>query len=169
MSKSAVRPLTGLATAVVLVAIVVVTVETNTVFQQLTSVLKAVDPVKLNQTLGALTGALNGRGEKLGQTVTDFDHFLQRVNPGLDSVNRDLELAPVALDAYADVAPDLVNVLDNTTKLGDTIVDQQKNLDAFLLSAIGLANTGNDVIGTNRQALTDDLRMLVPTTTVLSQ
>jgi phospholipid/cholesterol/gamma-HCH transport system substrate-binding protein len=146
-----------------------VTVETNTVFQQLTSVLKAIDPVKLNQTLGALTGALNGRGEKLGQTVTDLDHFLQRVNPGLDSVNRDLELAPVALNAYADVAPDLVNVLDSTTKLGDTIVDQQKNLDAFLLSAIGLANTGNDVIGTNRQALTDDLRMLVPTTTVLSQ
>ncbi|MGH7292898.1 MAG: MCE family protein, partial [Myxococcota bacterium] len=39
----------------------------------------------------------------------------------------------------------------------------------FLLSAIGLADTGNDVIGTHRQALTDDLRMLVPTTSVLSQ
>src|SRR3954447_21752848 len=30
-----------------------VTVETNTVFQQLTSVLKAIDPVRLNQTLAA--------------------------------------------------------------------------------------------------------------------
>ena len=49
-----------------------VTVEINTVFQQLTSVLKAVDPVKLNETLGAISGALNGRGEKLGQTVIDF-------------------------------------------------------------------------------------------------
>ncbi|BBZ29605.1 virulence factor [Mycolicibacterium madagascariense] len=146
-----------------------VTVETNTVFQQLTSVLKAIDPVKLNQTLAAISGALNGRGEKLGQAVTDLDHFLQQVNPSLDSINRDLEVAPVALNAYADVAPDLVDVLGNTTKIGDTVVDQQQNLDAFLLSAIGLANTGNDVIGTNRQALTDDLRMLVPTTTVLRQ
>ncbi|MGH3644014.1 MAG: MCE family protein [Mycobacterium sp.] len=146
-----------------------VTVETNTVFQQLTSVLKAVDPVKLNQTLAAISGALNGRGEKLGQTVTDFDRFLQKINPSLDSINRDLEVAPVALNAYADAAPDLVDVLANTTKVGDTLVDQEKNLDAFLLSAIGLADTGNDVIGTNRQALTDDLRMLVPTTSVLSQ
>jgi virulence factor Mce-like protein len=146
-----------------------VTVETNTVFQQLTAVLKAVDPVKLNQTLAAISGALNGRGEKLGQTVTDFDRFLQKINPSLDSINRDLEVAPVALNAYADAAPDLVDVLANTTKVGDTLVDQEKNLDAFLLSAIGLADTGDDVIGTNRQALTDDLRMLVPTTSVLSQ
>jgi phospholipid/cholesterol/gamma-HCH transport system substrate-binding protein len=146
-----------------------VTVETNTVFQQLTSVLKAIDPVKLNQTLAAISGALNGRGEKLGQTITDFDHFLQRINPSLDSINRDLEIAPVALNAYADVAPDLVDVIDNSTKLSNTLIDEEKNLDGFLLSAIGLADTGNDVIGTNRQALTDDLRMLVPTTTVLDQ
>jgi virulence factor Mce-like protein len=146
-----------------------VTVETNTVFQQLTSVLKAIDPVKLNQTLAAISGALNGRGEKLGQTITDFDHFLQRINPSLDSINRDLEIAPVALNAYADVAPDLVDVVDSTTKLSNTLIDEEQNLDGFLLSAIGLADTGNDVIGTNRQALTDDLRMLVPTTTVLDQ
>jgi phospholipid/cholesterol/gamma-HCH transport system substrate-binding protein len=146
-----------------------VTVETNTVFQQLTSVLKAIDPVKLNQTLAAISGALNGRGEKLGSTVTDFDRFLRKVNPSLDSINRDLEVAPVALGAYADAAPDLVNIVDSTTKLSDTLVDQEENLDGFLLSAIGLADTGNDVIGTNRQALTDDLRMLVPTTEKLSQ
>ncbi|MGH3639811.1 MAG: MCE family protein [Mycobacterium sp.] len=146
-----------------------VTVETNTLFQQLTSVLKAVDPVKLNQTLAAISGALKGRGEKLGQTVTDFDHFLQQINPSLDNVNRDLEVAPTALNAYADAAPDLVDVLDNTTRLSNTVIDQQKNLDAFLLSAIGLADTGTDVVGTNRQALTDDLRMLVPTTALTAQ
>lgn len=141
-----------------------VTVEINTVFQQLTSVLKAVDPVKLNQTLAALSGALNGRGEKLGQTVTDFDQFLTKVNPSLDNINRDLELAPVALNAYADAAPDLVDILDNTTKVSNTLIDQEDNLDRFLVSAIGLANVGNDVLSENRQPLADDLRMLVPTT-----
>jgi virulence factor Mce-like protein len=144
-----------------------VTVETNTVFQQLTSVLKAIDPVKLNETLGAISGALNGRGEKLGQTVTDFDHYLKNINPSLGNINRDLELAPVALNAYADRATDLVDIIQSTTTVSNTLVDQEKNLDAFLVSAIGLADTGNDVIGGNRQALTDDLRMLVPTTRVL--
>jgi virulence factor Mce-like protein len=146
-----------------------VTVETNTLFQQLTSVLKAIDPVKLNETLAAISGALNGRGEKLGETVTDFDHFLQKINPSLGNINRDLELAPQALGAYADVAPGLVDIVDSTTKVGNTLIDQQDNLDVFLMSAIGLADTGNDVIGTNRQALTDDLRMLVPTLALASQ
>jgi phospholipid/cholesterol/gamma-HCH transport system substrate-binding protein len=146
-----------------------VTVETNTLFQQLTSVLKAIDPVQLNETLAAISGALNGRGEKFGQTITDFNAFFKSINPSLGNIARDLEVAPVALNAYADAAPDLVNVLDSTTKVGDTLVDQEDNLDRFLVSAIGLADTGNDVIGTNRQPLTDVLRMLVPTTEKLSQ
>ena len=44
-----------------------VTVEINTVFQQLTSVLAKIDPAKLNQTLGAIATSLNGRGGRLGQ------------------------------------------------------------------------------------------------------
>ena len=146
-----------------------VTVETNTLFQQLTSVLKSIDPVQLNETLAAISGALNGRGEKFGQTVTDFNAFFKSINPSLGNIARDLEVAPVALNAYADAAPDLVNILDSTTKVGDTLVDQEDNLDRFLVSAIGLADTGNEVVGTNRQPLTDVLRMLVPTTEKLSQ
>ncbi|MBJ7339659.1 MCE family protein [Mycolicibacterium sp.] len=146
-----------------------VTVEINTVFQQLTSVLKAIDPVKLNQTLGALSGALKGRGEKLGQTVTDFNQFLTKINPSLDNINRDLELAPVALNAYGDAAPDLIAILDNTTKVSNTLVDQQDNLDRFLVSATGLADVGNEVVGQNRQPLTDVLRMLVPTTDLTNE
>ena len=146
-----------------------VTVEINTVFQQLTSVLKAIDPIKLNQTLAAFSGAVNGRGEKLGQTVVDLDHLLEKLDPSLENISRDLELAPVGLNAYADVAPDLVDILDHTTKLGDTLVDQQENLDKFLVSAAGLADVGNDVVGQNRQGLADDLRMLVPTTDLTNQ
>jgi phospholipid/cholesterol/gamma-HCH transport system substrate-binding protein len=141
-----------------------VTVEVNTVFQQLTSVLSSIDPVKLNETLAAISGALNGRGEKLGQTVSDFENLLETLDPSLENISRDLELAPVALGAYADVAPQLLDILDNTTRVSDTLVDQEANLDAFLVSAIGLADVSNDVVGENRQPLTDLLRMLVPTT-----
>ena len=52
-----------------------------------------------------------------------------------------------ALNAYADAAPDLRRHLDNTTTISNSIVDQQQNLDAFLVSAIGLADIGNDVVG----------------------
>jgi phospholipid/cholesterol/gamma-HCH transport system substrate-binding protein len=146
-----------------------VTVETNTLFQQLTSVLKAVDPVKLNETLGALSGALKGRGEKLGQTVSDFSQLLDELNPSLGNINRDLEVVPVAISGYADTAPELLNVLDSTTRISETVVDQEQNLDGFLVSAIGLADVGNDVVGESRQPLTDLLRMLVPTLSTASQ
>ena len=48
-----------------------------------------------------------------------------------------------------------------------TVVDRQSDLDALLTSAIGLADIGNDVLGANRQSVTDLLRVLVPTTDLL--
>jgi len=52
----------------------------------------------------------------------------------------------------------------NATRFSQTIVDEQNNLDALLISAIGLGDIGNDVIGSNRQPLTDVMQLLVPTT-----
>ena len=40
-----------------------VTVEINTIFEQLTSVLSKIEPDKLNETLGAIASAFNGRGD----------------------------------------------------------------------------------------------------------
>jgi ABC-type transporter Mla subunit MlaD len=72
-------------------------------------------------------------------------------------------------NAYADAAPDLVKTANNATRISQTIVDEQQNLDAFLVSAIGLADIGNDVVGGNRQALTDVLHLLVPTTNLTNE
>jgi virulence factor Mce-like protein len=141
-----------------------VMVEINTVFQQLTAVLSAIDPVKINQTLGAIASALNGGGHMFGQMLSDLNSILAKLDPSLPSLSRDLSVAPVALAAYADAAPDLIRIADNATNISQTIVDEQHNLDALLVSVIGLADIGNDVIGGNRKALTDVLHLLVPTT-----
>jgi phospholipid/cholesterol/gamma-HCH transport system substrate-binding protein len=141
-----------------------VTVEINTVFQRLTSVLDRLDPAKLNETLGALAKAFSGRGEKIGQALSDLDSFLVKLDPSLSALSHDLAVFPAVADAYADAAPNLVKTAANATTISQTIVDEQRNLDALLISAIGLADIGNDVIGTNRKPLTDVLHLLVPTT-----
>ena len=146
-----------------------VTVEFNTIFEQLTSVLSSIQPEKLNETLGAISSAVDGRGPKLGQTLSDLDALLARFEPSLPNLEHDFEVAPVVLNAYADAAPNLVTILDNTTRIGQTVVDEQRNLDAFLVSTIGLADVGNDVLGTNRRGLTDLLHVLVPTTNLTNQ
>jgi virulence factor Mce-like protein len=146
-----------------------VMVEINTVFQQLVQVLDKIEPTKLNQTLGAIATAFNGRGEKIGKTLTDFNAFLAKIEPSLPNLSHDIEAAVPTLNAYADAAPDLVSTVQNSTQLSRSIVDEQQNLDEFLVSSIGLADVGNDVIGGNRQALTDVLHLLVPTTDLLNR
>lgn len=141
-----------------------VTVEFNTIFQQLTSVLSKIQPEKLNATLGAISSAMDGRGEKFGQALTDLDRLLANLDPSLPNLSHDIEMSAPALTAYADAAPDLVATAGNATRFSQTIVEEQHNLDALLISAIGLGDIGNDVIGSNRQPLTDVLHLLVPTT-----
>ena len=145
-----------------------VTVEINTVFQQLVQVLDSVDPMKLNETLGAISQAFNGRGEKFGQTLSDFNALLAKIEPSLPNLSHDIEAMVPALQAYADAGPDLVSTVENTTTLGNSIVDEQDNLDQFLISSIGLADLGNEVIGGNREALTFVLDKLEPTTGLLN-
>lgn len=146
-----------------------VTVEINTVFQQLVNVLGKIDPAKLNETLGAIASAFNGRGEKIGKTLVDFNAFLAKIEPSLPNLAHDIEAAAPTFGAYADAAPDLVATADNATRISKSIIDEQQNLDAFLVSAIGLADIGNEVIGGNRQSLTDVLHLLLPTTDVLNR
>lgn len=146
-----------------------VTVEINTVFEQLSTVLQKIEPTKLNETLGALATAMDGRGDQIGQMLSDFDGFLAEIDPSLPTLEHELTVLPGVLNAYGDAAPDLVTTLDSATRMSETVVDEQHNLDALLISVIGLADTGTDVIGTNRQSISDAMRLLVPTTDLTNQ
>ena len=130
-----------------------VTVEVNTLFQQLTSTLREIEPAHLNETLGALAEALNGRGERFGQTVSDLHAFLQRVNPSLPALSHNLEVLPGVVNTYADAAPDLSSIAHNGSVLSQLLVDQDHDLDALLISAIGFGRTGTEVLDEHGTAL----------------
>ena len=146
-----------------------VTVEVNTIFDDLNSVLTNIDPPKLNQTLGAISTALGGRGEKLGQSLTDFNAFLATLEPSLPRLSHELETFPDVATAFADAAPDLMSIVRNATRISETLVQTQSDLDNFLVSSIGLAEIGSEVIGGNREPLTNLMRVLVPTTDLTNE
>ena len=54
---------------------------------------------------------------------------------------------------YADAAPDLVTVFNNTPTIARTVVDQQSNLNRSLLAAIGLSNNAYDTLAPAEQDL----------------
>ena len=70
---------------------------------------------------------------------------------------------------YADVTPDLLDVVATGTAISRTIVERQRDLDSVLVSATGLAEIGDQVLDENRQPLADVLRLLVPTTDLTNE
>jgi virulence factor Mce-like protein len=146
-----------------------VTVEVNTVFEQLMSVLAKVEPAKLSETLGALAKAFNGRGQQIGQTLSNLNSVLAKLDPDRRALSHDLAVAPKVIDAYADAARDLVQVARDASTISQSTVDEQNNLDDLLINTIGLADIGTQVVGDNRKPLTDVLHLFVPTTDLLNK
>jgi ABC-type transporter Mla subunit MlaD len=101
--------------------------------------------------------------------MADFNALLAKVEPSLPTLSHEIAVAPQVLNAYADAAPDLMNTAENATRLSETLVDRQQDLDALLMSAIGLADIGTEVVDTNSGPLTDVLHLLVPTTDLTNQ
>ncbi len=87
-----------------------VTVEINTVFEQLSALLMKINPMKLNSVLSALSSALSGRGQQIGEMIAHLDHFFATIQPRLPQLEHEFDVAPVVLDAYADAAPDLIRI-----------------------------------------------------------
>lgn len=146
-----------------------VTVEINTVFQQLVSVLSSIQPDKLNQTLGAIATAFHGRGQQFGQTIADLDAYLAELEPSLPNLDHDLATMPAVIDSLADAAPDLLRTADNSNTTSRTIVAQQSQLDDLLVGVTGLADVGTDVLTASRGPLTDTVQRLGSITDLTAQ
>lgn len=122
-----------------------VTTEFNTLFETITAIVKKVDPVKVNLTLAAAAEALNGLGDKFGQSIVNGNAILDDINPRMPQVRHDIAQLAALGDTYADAAPDLLDSLDNAVITARTLHRQEADLDAALLAATGLGNTGEDI------------------------
>ncbi|MGZ8807722.1 MAG: MCE family protein [Mycobacterium sp.] len=146
-----------------------VTVEVNTVFENLQTVVSAIDPAKLNAVLSAFSDAVRGKGERLGQAITAANNVLLAVNPRMPKVQRNFQLLGQTAEAYSDAAQDILSALDSLSTTAATITANQKALDALLLSAVGFGQSGVNVIGGNQPNLVRSLDLLEPTTALLLQ
>ncbi len=145
-----------------------VTTEINTLFETLTSIAEKVDPVKLNLTLAAAAEALNGLGDKFGQSIVNGNAILDDINPQMPRIRHDFQQLAALGDTYANAAPDLFDSLKNAVVTARTINAQQKNLDQALLSAAGFGNTGADIFNRGGPYLARGAADLVPSAKLLN-
>ncbi|GAA5056058.1 MCE family protein [Nocardia callitridis] len=146
-----------------------VTVEIDSVFESLTQLLSAIAPEKLDATLSAIAAALRGNGADLGRAIDDTNAVLAQLNPRLPALRHDLRATAETASIYADAADDLAAGLTNAATTADTLVAQGDGFDRTLLSLIGMADTGNDILTTNGEPLTSAIGLLRPTTDLLGR
>ena len=137
-----------------------VSLEVNTLFQSLIDLLHKIDPVELNGTLGAIAEGLRGHGDDLGGALAGLNTLAQQLNPKLPTLQQDFRRTAAVATIYSAAAPDLVTVFNNTPTIAHTVVDQQSNLNATLLSAIGLSNNAYDTLAPAEQDLIDAIKRL---------
>ena len=146
-----------------------VTTEFNTLFETVVEVAEQVDPIKLNQTLTATAEALDGLGERFGDSIIDGNQILAEVNPQMPTIRRDNQLLADLGEVYADAAPDLFDGLENAVTTARTFNEQQGDVDQALMAAVGFGNVGGDVLERGAPYFVRTAEDLIPTTALLDE
>lgn len=144
-----------------------VSIEANTVLKDLVGVLNQIDPAKINAVISALAEGFRGKGEAIGQAITDFNQVLMAVNPRSELIRSDWNAFQGFSDTYSAAAPDLMATLDAGSADSVVITKSAKDLDSALISLSGLSKSGENLIGPNKGNIIHLLNSLEPTTRLL--
>ncbi len=128
-------------------------VELEQVFDELLPVLNSIQPEKLSAALGELSTTLRGRGDQIGDTLTTFGSYLDKLNPLVPQMTDDLDRLGRVARVYDAAAPDLLDALDTLTTTSRTLVDQQTTLKDVYATVIGSADSAEGFVGDNQQTI----------------
>ena len=143
------------------------TTEFNTLFETIMGIAQQLDPVKLNQTLTAAAQALDGLGDKFGQSLVNGNDILGELNARMPQIRRDTKGLADLSGVYADAAPDLFDGLDHAVVTARTLNAQRGDVDKALMSAVGFGNNAGDTFERGGPYLVRGAQDLLPTSKLL--
>ncbi|MBO4241383.1 MCE family protein [Pseudonocardia alni] len=129
--------------------------EVERVLDELLPLLQTVRPQDLATTLGSLSQALQGRGNQLGETLTQLNTLVEGLNPAVPDLQEDIRQLATFSDNLNQAAPDLLDALDNLTVTSRTIVEKREGLRNLYRSITGASDdlrafldaNGENIIG----------------------
>jgi phospholipid/cholesterol/gamma-HCH transport system substrate-binding protein len=127
----------------------VISTEVEQVLSDLYPLLRAVQPAELNQTLNALATALEGRGDQIGENLETVDSYLKRLNPEIPALVEDLRLTASVSDTYADVLPQVGDILHNTVTTTSTLETREDRLHQLLDDVTQFSGTARAFLDDN--------------------
>ena len=125
--------------------------ETEKVLDDLLPVLQSLRPAELSMTLNALSAALRGRGNKLGNNFARTGIYLRQLNPELPRLAQDMQGLADFTNNTADATPDLLRVLDNFSANSRNLVQEKGSLDSFLRTTNTFSVSAQSLLAQNEQ------------------
>lgn len=144
-------------------------VQLSKAIDDLLPVLQAVEPQKLSATLTAISTALHGRGDQVGDTLSNLGTYLGDLNPHLPQLRQNLRDLAKFSDNLSNSAPDLVQALDNLSTTAKTVVAEQQNLHALYTNLTGASQTLESFLRGNSSNLIGLASTARPTAELLAQ
>jgi phospholipid/cholesterol/gamma-HCH transport system substrate-binding protein len=126
-----------------------VATEVERVLSDLYPLLRTVQPAELNETLNALATALEGRGDQLGQNLETLNSYLERINPQIPALVDDLRLSTSVSNTYADVLPQIGDILRNTVTTTSTLESREVQLHRLLDDVTQFSGTAQTFLSDN--------------------
>lgn len=144
-------------------------VELEQVLDNLMPLLRTVRPEKLASALSAVSTALDGQGQRLGDTIASLGDYLGELEPSLPDLRADLRALATVADTYTVAAPDLVTALRDLTTTTRTIADERSTL-ASLYGTVTTASVDlRAFLAVNQDNLIDLVATARPTLEVLAR
>ncbi len=124
-------------------------IEAEQVFNDLVPLLQTLHPAQLKITLSNLAMALQGRGNALGENLSQTDTYLQGINPDLPNIETDITgLEDLANNVDA-ATPDLLAMARQFSETSNTLVAKGDTLAQFLTGTESFANTADQILVQN--------------------
>ncbi|MBE9375464.1 MCE family protein [Saccharopolyspora sp. HNM0983] len=124
-------------------------IEVEKVLDDLMPVLQAVQPQKLSSTLRAVSEAVEGRGEQLGDTLVEMDRYLAELNPSLPKLQSVVSRLDDVARTYDDAAPNITQALEDLSTTSRTVSEQRGQLSTMIDSVTGAAQTSERFLDNN--------------------
>ncbi len=135
--------------------------ELDSALDRLLPLLADVPPQELASTLGAISGALRGRGHQLGATLVRTQQLVSGLNTALPQLQEDITRIADLADTYTRAAPDLLTALADLSVTTRTVAEQRQNLAQLWVSVTGASEDLRGFLRDNQEnliALTADSR-----------
>ncbi|GAA3540002.1 ABC transporter substrate-binding protein [Aeromicrobium flavum] len=120
--------------------------EVEKLLADLDPLLTALNPTDLSFVLTALSDALSGEGESVGETLETLSTYMQKMTPLADDIVKDITLLGETADTYADAMPEIGQTLRNAVVTGNTLTARRAQLQTLFTETAAFATSAEKLV-----------------------